>query len=124
MYDFTFEDKFCKYFVNLGQLYKEVLVSFNTDKYLPRKTYKISISLFYDEKLVIEKVKKKKTLDQFATECKLSRHSWQLPCKIITNGSIFNGSEILFSKEYKYITTFEFTRANNESDLYHDVTFN
>ena len=60
MYDFTFEDKFCKYFVNLGQLYKEVLVSFNTDKYLPRKTYKISISLFYDEKLVIEKVKKKK----------------------------------------------------------------
>ena len=62
MYDFTFEDKFCKYFVNLGQLYKEVLVSFNTDKYLPRKTYKISISLFYDEKLVIEKVKKKKKL--------------------------------------------------------------
>ena len=60
MYDFTFEDKFCKYFVNLGQLYKEVLVSFNTDKYLPRKTYKISISLFYDEKLVIEKVKNKK----------------------------------------------------------------
>ena len=62
MYDFTFEDKFCKYFVNLGQLYKEVLVSFNTDKYLPRKTYKISISLFYDEKLVIEKVKNKKLL--------------------------------------------------------------
>ena len=60
MYDFTFEDKFCKYFFNLGQLYKEVLVSCNTDKYLPRKTYKISISLFYDEKLVIEKVKKKK----------------------------------------------------------------
>ena len=60
MYDFTFEDKFCKYFVNLGQLYKEVLVSFNTDQYLPRKTYKISISLFYDEKLVIEKVKNKK----------------------------------------------------------------
>ena len=64
MCDFTFDNKFCKYFVNLRQLYIKVLVSFNVDQCLSRKTGNISISLFYDEKLEIEK--EKKTLDLFA----------------------------------------------------------
>ena len=36
------------------------------------KTDEISIFLFYDEKLVIEK--EKKTLDQYARKCKLDRY--------------------------------------------------
>ena len=63
MDDFTFEEKVCKYTVNLSQLCKEVLVSFNIDQCPSRKGEKISVSLFYNEKLVIEN---KKALDQFA----------------------------------------------------------
>lgn len=44
MDDFTFEEKVCKYTVNLSQLCKEVLVSFNIDQCPSRKGDKISIS--------------------------------------------------------------------------------
>ena len=88
MDDFTFEDKFWKHFVNLRQLYNELLVSFNIAHCLPSKTDKISISLFYNKKLVIEK--EKRTLGQFARK-------WKLHCEILTNGS--NGTKVkYFSK--------------------------
>ena len=56
--DFSFEDKFCKHFAAMRQCF-EVFVSFNIDQCLLNKTGKISISPFYDEKLVVEKEKKK-----------------------------------------------------------------
>lgn len=57
--DFSFKDKFCKHFVSLRQFYNEVHVSFNIDRCLPSRTDKIKISLFHDEKLDVEKKKKK-----------------------------------------------------------------
>ena len=55
--DLSFEDKFCKHFSALRQRF-EVFVSFNIDQYLLSKTDRILISLFYDEKLNVEKRKK------------------------------------------------------------------
>ena len=79
--DFSFEDKFCKHFATLRQCF-EVFASFNIDQCLLSKTDKIFVSLFYDEKLNVEK--EKKQLYQFARKCKLSEHSWQVPCEITT----------------------------------------
>ena len=79
--DFSFEDKLCKHFAALRQCF-EVFASFNIDQCLLSKTDKISVSLFYDEKLNVEK--EKKQLYQFARKCKLSEHSWQVPCEITT----------------------------------------
>ena len=45
--EFSFEEKFCKS--------SEVFVSFNTDQCLSKMTDIISISLYYDEKLDVEK---------------------------------------------------------------------
>ena len=52
MLDFSFEDTFCKHFVSLRKCF-EVFVSFNIDQCLSKVTDKISISLYYDEKLDI-----------------------------------------------------------------------
>ena len=49
--DFSLEEKFCKYFKILRQSYNEMNVVFNIE------TYKIIFSLFYDEKIDIEKEK-------------------------------------------------------------------
>ena len=40
------------------------------------ETYKIIVSLFYDEKIGIEK--EKGFLDQFAWKCKICKRGWQL----------------------------------------------
>ena len=55
--DFSFEDKFCKHFVSLRKS-SEVFVNFNIDQCLPKMTDKIYISLYYDEKLDVEKEKR------------------------------------------------------------------
>ena len=52
--DFSFEDKLCKYFAALRKCF-EVFVSFNIDQCLSNRTNKITISLFYDEKLDLYK---------------------------------------------------------------------
>ena len=55
--DFSFEDKFCKHFAASRKCFK-VLVSFNIEQCLSDRTHEITISLFYDEKLGVEKEKK------------------------------------------------------------------
>ena len=52
--DFSFEDNFCKHFNSLRDCF-EVFVSFNIDQCLSKLTDKISILLYYDEKLEKEK---------------------------------------------------------------------
>ena len=84
--NFSFEDKFCKHSVSLRRNF-EVFVSFNIDQCLSKMTDKISISLYYDEKLEVEK--EKGQLGQFARKYKLSEPGWQVPCKIATYISNF-----------------------------------
>ena len=119
--DFSFKDKFCKHFVSLRQFYNEVHVSFNIDRCLPSRTDKIKISLFHDEKLDVEK--KKRSLDQFAKKCKLCKCSWQVPCEIVTYLSDFSYGSILFDRDYKYVTCFEFRRPSDETFVHNDITF-
>lgn len=52
--DFSFEDKFCEHFKVLRDCF-EVFVSFDIDQFLSNFTDKNSISLYYNEKLEIEK---------------------------------------------------------------------
>ena len=110
--DFSFEDKFYKHFVSLKKN-SEVFVTFNIKQCLSEKTDKISISLYYDEKLDIEKGKRQ--LDQFARKCKLCERGWQVPCSIVTCISDFNYGCILFNREFTYTTYFEFTRQTDET---------
>ena len=60
---FSFKDNFCKNFIALRDCF-EVFISFNIDQYLLKLTDKISILLYYDEKLDLEE--EKRQLDQFA----------------------------------------------------------
>ena len=55
--------------------------------------------------------------------CKLDRYSWQLPCEITAYRLDFNYGKILFSKEFKFVTTFEFRRQTNKTDVYCDIAF-
>ena len=61
-FDFSLEEKFCKYFKILRQSYHEGDLVFNIE------TYKIIVLHFYDEKIDIEK--EKGFLDQFARSVK------------------------------------------------------
>lgn len=72
--DFSFKDKFSKYFNALRDSLK-VFVSFNIDQGLSKMIDTISISFYYDEK-------EKTELDQFSRKFRLSEHSWQLSSKI------------------------------------------
>ena len=74
--DFSYEDKFCKHFVSLRKSF-EVFVTFNIDQCLSKMTDKISIYLYYEEKLDIEK--EERQLDQLVREAKLSECGWQVP---------------------------------------------
>ena len=66
----------------------------------------ISISLYYDEKLNVEK--EKRQLDQFARKCKLCERGWEVPCKITTYISDFQYGIILFNRNFAYPTGFAF----------------
>ena len=63
--DFSLEEKFCKYFKIVRQSFNEVNVVFNIE------TYKVIVSLFYDEKIDIEE--EKGFLDQFARKRKICK---------------------------------------------------
>ena len=52
--DFSIEDNFCKHFKALRECF-EVFVGFNIDQCLSKLTDKISILLYYDEKLNFKK---------------------------------------------------------------------
>ena len=52
--DFSVEDNFCKHFKALRECF-EVFVGFNIDQCLSKLTDKISILLYYDEKLNFKK---------------------------------------------------------------------
>ena len=69
------------------------------------------MSLYYDEKLDVEKEKR---------NFKLSEHSWQVSCKITTHISDFNYGSILFNSEFMYTTCFEFRRSTDKTFLYCD----
>ena len=77
-------------------------------------TDKISISVYYDEKLDIEK-EEKKQLDQFARKCKLSEQGWKVPCEIAMYISDFNYGGILFNREFTYTTCLEFKQQTDET---------
>lgn len=83
-------------------------------------TDKISILLYYDEKLDVEK--EKRQLDQFATKCKLSERDWQVPCKITTYISDFHYGSIPFNRNFVYTTCFEFRRPTDTTLIYCDIT--
>ena len=103
--DFSFEDEFCKHFAASRKCFK-VLVSFNIEQCLSNRTHEITISLFYAEKLGVEK--EKSYLDQFAKKCKLSERGWQVSCEIRTYISGFHYGSILFNRNFAYVTCFEF----------------
>ena len=116
---FSFEDKFCKHFVSLRKN-SEVLLRFNIDQCLSKMTDKISIPLYYDEKLDVKK--EKRQLDQFSRRCKLSERGWQVLCEIATYIFDFNYSSILFNREFAYTTCFKFGRQTNETFVHWDIT--
>ena len=83
-------------------------------------TDKISISLYYDEKLDVEK--EKKQMDQFTRKCKLCERGWKVPCEIATYISNFNYGGILFNREFANTTCFEFKRQTDETFVHRDIT--
>lgn len=85
------------------------------------KTDKITVSLFYDEKLDIGK--EKIFIDQFVRNCKLYKCSLQVACEIITYISDFNYDDILFDRELICVTCFEFRRPTDETFVHRGVTF-
>ena len=117
--DFSFEDNFCKHFNSLRDCF-EVFVSFNIDQCLSKLTDKISILLYYDVKLDVEK--EKRQLNQFARKCKLSEGGWEVPCKITTYISDFHYGSILCNRTFAYTMYFKFRRTTNRTILYCDIT--
>ena len=85
--NFSFEDNFCKHFKALRDCF-ELFVSFNIDQCYSKLTNKISILLYCNEQLDVEK--EKKELDQFAIKCKLSERGWQVHSKTRTFISDFH----------------------------------
>ena len=99
--DFSLKGNFCKHFKTLRECF-EVFISFNIDQCLSNMADKISKSLFYDEKLDVEK--EKRQLDHFAIKCKLSEHGWQVPCEITIYIPNFDYRSILFNRTLVYST--------------------
>ena len=117
--DFSFTDNFYKNFIALRDCF-EVFISFNIDQYLAKLTDKMSILLYYNEKLDVEE--EKRQLDQFAIKCKLSERGWQVPCKITTYISDFYYGSILFMRNFAYTTCFEFRRPTDMTILHCDIS--
>ena len=112
MDDFSFENKFCQHFKYLRKN-AEVFVSFNIDRCQSILNDKITISLYYNNKLDVENEKRR--LDRFVTKCKLNERGWQIPCEIATYVSNFDYGSVLFNQEFVYITTFEYRRPIDET---------
>ena len=99
----SLEEKFCKYYKKLRWLYKEVEVVFNIHD------LKIVVSLYYDKELDLEK-KEKRNLDFFAKKSKICKNDWKTECQIVIRDLQFNYSDVLFRRENRYVSLFEFNK--------------
>ena len=102
MDDFSFENKFCQHFKYLREN-PEVFVSFNIDWCQSILNDKITMSLYYNNKLDVGNEKSR--LDKFTVNCKLNEQSWRIPCEIATYVSDFHYGSILCNRELAYIST-------------------
>ena len=81
MNDFWFENKFCQHFQYLREN-TEVFVRFNIDRCESILNNKMTISLYYNNKLDVENEKSR--LDKFIVKCNVNERGWQTPCEIAT----------------------------------------
>ena len=81
MNDFWFENKFCQHFQYLREN-TEVFVRFNIDRCQSILNNKMTISLYYNNKLDVENENSR--LDKFTVKCNVNERGWQTPCKIST----------------------------------------
>ena len=111
----SLEEKFCKYYKKLRWLYKEVEVVFNIHD------LKIVVSLYYDKELDLEK-KEKRNLDLFTKKSKICKNDWKTECQIVIRDLQFNYSDVLFRRENRYVSLFEFNKQwkFTETVLYTD----
>ena len=79
MIDFSFEQNFYRHFKYLRENI-EMFVSFNIDRCSHILDDKITMSLYYNNKLDVEDGKS--WLDKFAAQCNLNERGWQSPCKL------------------------------------------
>ena len=98
----SLEKKFYKYYKKLKWLYNEVEVVFNIHD------LKIVVSLCYDKDLDLEK--EKINLDLFRRKSKNLKNGWKADCQIVVRDLQLNYSDVLFGREYRYVSTFEFNR--------------
>ena len=99
----SLEKKFYKYYKKLKWLYNEVEVVFNIHD------LKIVVSLYYDKELDLEK-KEKRNLDLFAKKSQICKNDWKTECQIVIRNLQFNYSDVLFGRENRYVSLFEFNR--------------
>ena len=71
-----------------------MFVSFNIDRSQSVLNDKITISIYYNDKLDVENEKSK--LDKFAIKCKLNERGWQITCENATYVSDFDALEAFF----------------------------
>ena len=71
-----------------------MFVSFNIDRSQSILNDKITISIYYNDKLDVENEKSK--LDKFAIKCKLNEQGWQITCENATYVSDFDALEAFF----------------------------
>ena len=111
----SLEEKFCKYYKKLRWLYKEVEVVFNIHD------LKIVVSLYYDKELDLEK-KEKRNLDLFTKKSKICKNDWKTECQIVIRDLQFNYSDVLFRRENRCVSLFEFNKQwkFTETVLYTD----
>ena len=71
-----------------------MFVSFNIDRSQSILNDKITISIYYNDKLDVENEKSK--LHKFAIKCKLNERGWQITCENPTYVSDFDALEAFF----------------------------
>ena len=98
----SLENKFYKYYKKLRWLYNEVEVVFNIHD------LKIVVSLCYGKELDLEK--EKINVDLFTRKSKNLKNVWKADCQIVVRDLQLNYSDVLFEREYRYVSTFEFNR--------------
>ena len=114
MKDFSIKNKFCQHYKYLRENV-EVFASFNIDRCPSILNEKITISLYYNDKLDVKN--EMSILDKFAAKCKLNKRGWQIPCEIATYVSHFHYGSVFFNREFAYVTTFEYRRPIYETLL-------
>ena len=94
-------------------------MSFNIDRSQSILNDKITISIYYNDKLDVENEKSK--LDKFAIKCKLNERGWQITCENATYVSDFDAfGSVLFNRKFAYITTFKYRRLIDETFTFCD----